>query len=280
MDYLGSPSEVIDYLQSHQVDQLYCGLPATESPLILPLINYCENHFIQFYCVPNIRTWLKRSVHLEMMGNVPLLSIREEPLAAVENRFIKRLFDVVVSGLFLCTLFPIIYIVVGIAIKLSSPGPIFFRQKRTGKSGCEFWCYKFRSMRVNADSDRLQATKNDPRKTRLGNFLRKSNIDELPQFINVFLGDMSIVGPRPHMLKHTEQYSALIDKYTVRHLIKPGVTGWAQVNGYRGETRELWQMEGRVRYDVWYLEHWSFTLDLYIIYKTVKNVIQGEKEAY
>ena len=280
VDYLGSPSEVIDYLYSHQVDQLYCGLPATESPLILPLINYCENHFIQFYSVPNIRTWLKRAVHLEMMGNVPLLSIREEPLAAAENRFIKRLFDVVVSGLFLCTLFPIIYIVVGIAIKLSSPGPIFFRQKRTGKSGCEFWCYKFRSMRVNADSDRLQATKNDPRKTRLGNFLRKSNIDELPQFINVFLGDMSIVGPRPHMLKHTEQYSALIDKYMVRHLIKPGVTGWAQVNGYRGETRELWQMEGRVRYDVWYLEHWSFTLDLYIIYKTVKNVIQGEKEAY
>lgn len=135
-------------------------------------------------------------------------------------------------------------------------------------------------MRVNKDCDKLQATRNDPRKTRLGNFLRKSNIDELPQFINVLLGDMSIVGPRPHMLKHTEEYSKLIDKYMVRHLVKPGITGWAQTNGFRGETKELWQMEGRVERDIWYLEHWTFMLDIYIIYKTVKNVIQGEKKAY
>lgn len=135
-------------------------------------------------------------------------------------------------------------------------------------------------MRVNKDSDKLQATKNDPRKTRLGNFMRKSNIDELPQFINVLLGDMSVVGPRPHMLKHTEEYSKLIDKYMVRHLVKPGITGWAQITGFRGETKELWQMEGRVERDIWYLEHWTFMLDLYIIYKTVKNAVKGEKEAY
>lgn len=135
-------------------------------------------------------------------------------------------------------------------------------------------------MRVNKDSDKVQATLNDPRKTRLGNFMRKTSIDELPQFINVLLGDMSVVGPRPHMLKHTEEYSKLIDKYMVRHLVKPGITGWAQVTGFRGETKELWQMEGRVERDIWYLEHWTFMLDLYIIYKTVKNAIKGEKEAY
>lgn len=135
-------------------------------------------------------------------------------------------------------------------------------------------------MRVNKDSDKVQATLNDPRKTRLGNFMRKTSIDELPQFINVLLGDMSVVGPRPHMLKHTEKYSKLIDKYMVRHLVKPGITGWAQVTGFRGETQELWQMEGRVERDIWYLEHWTFMLDLYIIYKTVKNAVKGEKEAY
>ena len=156
----------------------------------------------------------------------------------------------------------------------------FFKQMRSGEENKEFWCYKFRSMRVNKDSDKVQATLNDPRKTRLGNFMRKTSIDELPQFINVLLGDMSVVGPRPHMLKHTEEYSKLIDKYMVRHLVKPGITGWAQVTGFRGETKELWQMEGRVERDIWYLEHWTFMLDLYIIYKTVKNAVRGEKEAY
>ena len=135
-------------------------------------------------------------------------------------------------------------------------------------------------MRVNKDSDKVQATLNDPRKTRLGNFMRKTSIDELPQFINVLLGDMSVVGPRPHMLKHTEEYSKLIDKYMVRHFVKPGITGWAQVTGFRGETKKLWQMEGRVERDIWYLEHWTFMLDRYIIYKTEKNAVKGEKEAY
>ena len=135
-------------------------------------------------------------------------------------------------------------------------------------------------MRVNIDSDKLQATSNDQKKTKIGDFIRKTSIDELPQFINVLLGQMSVVGPRPHMLKHTEEYSHLIDKYMVRHLVKPGITGWAQVTGYRGETKELWQMEGRVQRDVWYLEHWTFLLDLYIIYKTVRNAVRGEKEAY
>ena len=219
-------------------------------------------------------------MYFEMLGNVPVLSIRREPLELLENRIVKRSFDIVCSLLFLCTLFPIIYIIVGLAIKVSSPGPVFFKQKRSGEDGREFWCYKFRSMRVNAQSDTLQATECDPRKTRVGDFIRKTNIDELPQFINVLKGNMSLVGPRPHMLKHTEEYSHLINKYMVRHFVKPGITGWAQVTGFRGETKELWQMEGRVQRDIWYIEHWTFILDLYIMYKTVYNVIRGDKEAY
>ena len=190
------------------------------------------------------------------------------------------MFDVICSSVFLCTLFPFIYLIVAIITKLTSPGPVFFRQKRNGLNGEEFYCYKFRSMKVNAQSDTLQATEHDPRKTKFGDFLRRSSIDELPQFLNVLKGDMSIVGPRPHMLKHTEEYSELINQYMVRHFIKPGITGWAQVTGCRGETKELSQMEARIRKDIWYVENWSFWLDLRIMYLTVKNAIHGEQNAY
>ena len=280
--YLGQPKEVNTYLEKHvgEVDQLYCSLPSARSAEILPVVNYCENHLVRFFSVPNVRNYLKRRMYFELLGNVPVLSIRREPLELLENRIVKRTFDIVCSSLFLCTVFPFIYIIVGIAIKLSSSGPVFFKQKRSGEDGREFWCYKFRSMKVNALCDTLQATKNDPRKTKIGEFIRKTSIDELPQFINVLKGDMSIVGPRPHMLKHTEEYSQLINKFMVRHFVKPGITGWAQVTGYRGETKELWQMEGRVMRDIWYIEHWTFLLDLYIMYKTVHNAIHGEKTAY
>ena len=280
--YLGQPCEAVDYLTRNagKVDQLYCSLPSARSAEIVPIINYCENHLIRFFSVPNVRNYLKRRMYFEMLGNVPVLSIRREPLELLENRIVKRSFDIICSLLFLCTLFPIIYIIVGLTIKISSPGPVFFKQKRSGEDGREFWCYKFRSMRVNAQCDTLQATEHDPRKTRIGDLIRKTNVDELPQFINVLKGDMSLVGPRPHMLKHTEEYSHLINKYMVRHFVKPGITGWAQVTGFRGETKELWQMEGRVQRDIWYIEHWTFILDLYIMYKTVYNVIRGDKEAY
>ena len=282
VSYLGHPQEVNNFLKQNvgRVDQLYCSLPSARSAEIVPIINYCENHLVRFFSVPNVRNYLKRRMHFEMLGNVPVLSIRHEPLELLENRIVKRTFDIVCSTLFLCTIFPFIYIIVGVAIKMSSPGPIFFKQKRSGEDGKEFWCYKFRSMRVNAQCDTLQATEHDPRKTRIGEIIRKTSIDELPQFINVFKGDMSIVGPRPHMLKHTQEYSLLINKFMVRHFVKPGITGWAQVTGYRGETKELWQMEGRVMRDIWYIEHWTFLLDLYIMYKTVYNAIHGEKEAY
>jgi putative colanic acid biosynthesis UDP-glucose lipid carrier transferase len=247
---------------------------------IRSIISYCENNLVHFYSVPNVRNYLHHRMTFHMLGTVPYLSLRPEPLRYPFNRFIKRLFDIVVSGVFLCTLFPIIWLVVAIITKVTMPGPVFFRQKRNGLNGEEFYCYKFRSMRVNKDADRVQATKNDPRKTRWGQIMRHYNIDELPQFWNVLKGDMSIVGPRPHMLLHTEQYSKLIDKYMVRHFVKPGITGWSQVTGARGETKEVSDMERRIRGDIYYVEHWTLELDLYIMYRTVANVFIGEKEAY
>ena len=278
--YLGKPEQTIDYLTKNKVNQLYCCLPSALSECIVPVINYCENNLIHFYSVPNVRNYLHHRMSFNIMGNVPYLGLRPDPLSWPGNRLLKRTFDIVVSSVFLCTLFPVILIVVAIVTGLTMPGPLFFRQKRNGLNGREFYCYKFRSMKVNADADRIQATEHDPRKTRWGNIMRKTNIDELPQFINVLLGDMSIVGPRPHMLLHTQEYSRLINKYMVRHFVKPGITGWSQVTGFRGETKELKDMEGRIRGDIWYLEHWSFGLDLYIMYRTVANVFRGEKNAY
>lgn len=204
----------------------------------------------------------------------------QSPLYIRYNRIIKRIFDLMVSAVVLCTLFPVIFLVVGIIIKLTSPGPIFFIQKRTGKDGKDFNCYKFRSMKVNKEADEVQATADDPRKTPFGNFIRNTSIDEIPQLINVFLGDMSLIGPRPHMVKHTEMYSQLIDNYMDRHAVKPGITGWAQVTGLRGETKELYLMEKRVEADIWYIQNWSFLLDLKIIGKTIKTILLGDENAY
>lgn len=278
--YLGHPEKAMDFLARNKVNQLYCSLPSTMSEYIVPVINYCENHLVHFYNVPNVSNYLHRRMYFDMVGSVPILSIRKEPLGKAENRLLKRTFDVVFSLLFLGTLFPFIFIVIGTGVKLSSPGPILFKQKRNGLNGKEFWCYKFRSMKVNPEADTLQATANDSRKTRFGNFIRRTSIDEFPQFINVLRGDMSIIGPRPHMLKHTEQYSQIINKYMVRHFIRPGITGWAQVTGFRGETRKPEDMEGRVKADIWYMEHWSFLLDLYIVYKTVVNAFSKDRKAY
>ena len=279
-NYLGKTDEVEDYVERNDVDEIYCTLPGTNGGKIARLLNFSEKRMIRFYIVPELYHDVKKSMVMEVMESIPLLTIRREPLQSLYNRFLKRAFDIVFSLGVLLTIFPILYIVVGTLIKLSSPGPILFRQKRTGLYGRDFECYKFRTMRVNAEADTRQAVKYDPRKTRIGDFLRRTSLDEFPQFINVLLGDMSVVGPRPHMLRHTEQYSALIDKYMVRHLVKPGITGWAQVTGYRGETRTLEQMEGRVKRDVWYIENWSFFLDLKIIVVTLLNVFHGEQNAY
>lgn len=275
---LGGLDDLADYLKKQHVDIIFCNLTSNHNEEILKIMNYCENHLIRFYSVPNVRNYVHHVMQVEMVGSMPVLSLREEPLANPWNQLAKRVFDIVFSLTFLITVFPWIFLICGIGIKLSSPGPIFFKQKRTGIRGKNFTCYKFRSMHINKEADILQATKNDPRKFPFGNFLRKSNLDETPQFINVLLGDMSVVGPRPHMLKHTEEYSKLVDKYMVRHWAKPGITGWAQVTGARGETEHLWQMEERIKKDVYYIENYSIMLDLQIILMTIKAVIKHDDE--
>lgn len=279
--YLGTPETVTEWLKNHrQVQYMFCSLPSAEKDIIVPIIKYCENNLVHFYSLPNLHNYLHNNVHFGLVGSVPYLSLIKNPLSEMSNIVTKRIFDITFSLLFLCTLFPIVLIAVTIITKITMPGPIFFKQKRNGLNDKEFYCYKFRSMKVNAEADNLQATKDDPRKTWWGNIMRKTSIDELPQFINVLKGEMSVVGPRPHMLKHTEEYSKLIDKYMVRHYVKPGITGWSQVTGFRGETKELKDMEGRIKGDIYYIEYWSFWLDMYIIYKTVANIFKGEKNAY
>lgn len=194
---------------------------------------------------------------------------QEIPLDKLTFRFVKRLFDILFSLLVIVLIFSWLFPIIILLIKLDSKGPLFFKQKRTGINNKTFTCLKFRTMTVNDESDSKQAQVNDSRITSIGKFLRRSNIDELPQFINVFLGNMSVVGPRPHMLKHTQQYSELIRHYKVRHFVKPGITGWAQVNGYRGLTDEVWKMEKRVEYDMEYLENWDLMCDIKIIFMTL-----------
>lgn len=277
---IGSVDDVIPYLESHHVDELFCGLPSLYKDKIMPIIDYCENNLVRFYSVPNLQNYLRRQVEMKRVGNSIVLAIRKEPLGRLRNRLLKRAFDLLISTIFLCTLYPLIYIIIGALIKLTSSGPVYFKQARTGLDGRSFICLKFRSMCVNKQSDHRQATKDDPRITAIGRLIRHTNIDELPQFINVWKGDMSLVGPRPHMLEHTEKYSQLINHFMLRHLIKPGITGWAQVHGCRGETKEVTDMAKRVRLDIWYCENWNLWLDIIIVFKTVWNMIRGEKGAY
>ena len=280
---LGSMEELVAAIDAEEElemgDELYLCISRKEKEVIRKISRYCDQHVVRFYYVPVSVETLGLNLKREMLDDMEVFTTYENPLQNSVNRAIKRMFDIGFSILALiptAIMFPFIWLI----IKIQSPGPILFKQVRTGLDGKEFKCYKFRSMHVNKDADRVQATKNDPRKYPFGNFMRKANIDELPQFFNVLQGRMSVVGPRPHMLAHTEQYSQLIDKYMVRHFVKPGVTGWAQVTGYRGETKELWQMEGRVRRDIWYIEHWSIWLDIRIIWLTFKSIFVHDEHAY
>jgi putative colanic acid biosynthesis UDP-glucose lipid carrier transferase len=279
-NYLGMTHEVEDFVLKNNIDEIYCTLPNYQDEKIIRLFNFSEKHMIRFYIVPEFSRYVKKRMDLDSIESVPIMAVRSEPLQSVPNQILKRTFDILFSFCFLVTIFPFLYIIFGIIIKLSSSGPVIFKQTRTGIYGKDFDCYKFRSMRMNEDADEKQAEKDDPRTTKIGHFLRRFNLDEIPQFYNVLKGDMSVVGPRPHMLKHTELYSSFIDKYMVRHLIKPGITGWAQVNGFRGETKTTEQMDKRVRCDVWYLENWTFILDMKIVVITILNMFKGEKNAY
>ena len=262
-----------------QIEDCFCCLSHQLSDEIFKIMHFCDKNVIHFYYIP--RAFGEYKLHLDpkMFMDRMIYSSHTEPLSSLGNRAIKRAFDIAVS-LFACVCMIPLLPIIAIGIKVQSPGPLLFRQSRTGINGNTFQCLKFRSMHVNKDADKVQATKNDPRKFAFGNFMRKTNLDELPQFFNVLKGDMSIVGPRPHMLHHTEIYGTLIDKYMVRHFCKPGITGWAQVTGYRGETKELWQMKERVERDIWYIENWSFWLDIRIIFMTAKSIIFPDKNAY
>lgn len=271
---------LINQLPSDQVQELFCTLPYDRKEDIDSLIQFCLVQKIKFRSIPYIRSYVKRALELQYTHDLPTITFKKTPLDITFNAFVKRTFDLLASTIFLCLVFPWVFIIIAPIIKLTSPGPIFFRQKRNGKRGKIFTCYKFRSMKENLDSDSMQATEDDPRKTAFGNFLRKTNIDELPQFINVLKGDMSIIGPRPHMLKITDKYSREIKDYYLRLLVKPGITGWAQVHGYRGETRTTAQMQQRVLHDIWYIDHWTFWLDINIICRTILNIFRGDKNAY
>jgi len=260
-------------------DDLYLCVSRLETDLIKRVSLFCDRQVMRFHYVQISMETVGLNLKREMLDDVEVYVTIDIPIRNSVNRVMKRTFDICFSAgvlVFIGMLMPWIWF----KVKHQSPGPLFFRQRRTGMDGRDFYCYKFRSMHVNSDADRLQATENDPRKFPFGDTMRRLNIDELPQFLNVFLGDMSVVGPRPHMLAHTSQYSALINKYMVRHFVKPGVTGWAQVSGFRGETKELWQMEERVKHDIWYIENWSFWLDLQIIWLTIKTTLGKDENAY
>ncbi|MCS7003902.1 MAG: undecaprenyl-phosphate glucose phosphotransferase [Cytophagales bacterium] len=277
---LGTFDDIKQYIKENQVNEIYCCLPYVEYPVIKELVDLADDNLLKVKLLTDFRGFSYKTVEVEHYDHIPVLNVTSIPLDNWKNRAIKRAFDIVFS------LFVIIFIlswlmpIIAILIKLDSKGPIFFKQKRTGKNNKTFWCYKFRSMYVNDDSDTKQATRKDARITRVGAFLRKTSLDELPQFFNVLIGDMSVVGPRPHMLKHTEEYSKVIEKFMARHLVKPGITGLAQAKGYRGETESLIKMKNRVKFDRFYIENWSIFLDIKIIFLTVDSMLRRNENAF
>jgi putative colanic acid biosynthesis UDP-glucose lipid carrier transferase len=280
LPYLGSLNQIEGYCIENKVDEIFCTLQSNLEPEIIKLVNFAERNMIRFFLVPEFYGYIRRKLILNFLQSTPVITIRPEPLQHVYNRALKRIFDILFSLLILLTVFPIVFVVFSLCIKLTSPGPVFFKQKRTGLQGKPFTCYKFRSMRLNDEADSRVTTEGDNRITPIGAFMRRTSIDELPQFFNVLIGNMSVVGPRPHMVKQTNLYNKLIDRFMIRHIIKPGITGWAQISGYRGETATIEQMEGRLRRDVWYIENWSFVLDIKIIVVTIFLLLKGDDQAY
>ncbi|SEM07060.1 putative colanic acid biosysnthesis UDP-glucose lipid carrier transferase [Chitinophaga rupis] len=277
---IGNLEDCVPYAKSNNIREIYSTLSPEQFPYLYTLAHEAEKHFIRFRFVPDFRMFVNRQIYIDYFNNIPIISLRSEPLDDIANRIRKRIFDIAVSGL--VTIFILSWLIplLALLIRLESKGPIFFIQHRTGRNNQTFRCLKLRSMKVNKDANEKQASRNDNRFTRIGRILRKTNLDEMPQFLNVLLGDMSIVGPRPHMLRHTEEYSRIIQQYMVRHFLKPGITGWAQVNGFRGEITEEHQLKKRIEHDIWYMENWSVYLDLRIMFMTVMNTVRGDKNAF
>lgn len=266
-----------DFCNKTEVHEIYCSAIGLDELQLKKLVNFGLDSFIRVKVVSAPRS---PGMRWDEDAKLPGINTAAVPLDESLNQFVKRIFDLVFSGLFIILVMSWLVPILSIVIRLDSKGPIFFRQLRSGKDNKPFLCYKFRTMVVNAEADSKQATANDPRITKLGAFLRKTSIDELPQFLNVFAGSMSVVGPRPHMLKHTDEYSKLIETFLGRQYIKPGITGLAQSLGYRGETKDLSEMENRVRLDRYYIENWTFWLDVKIVFMTVISLLRGSEKAY
>ena len=278
--FLGILKNSYDFILEKGVDEIYCSLAVLNKEQVKEFSKFANKHSRVLKLIPESNELYSKNFNLEYYENTLVLNVKKLPFDYQESILIKRFFDIVFS-LIICVLVmswltPILWIIV----KLNSKGPLFFKQEREGLKGTKFSCYKFRSMRINNLSDKVHATKNDERVTRIGAFMRKTSIDELPQFFNVLLGDMSIVGPRPHMNSLSIEYQKEIDNYMERHAVKPGITGLAQVSGYRGEVRKRSDIKNRVRMDIFYIENWSFFLDIKIIIQTVLNVFKGEEKAY
>jgi len=279
--YLGDIDKSIEYIESNDIDEIYISMSDKDIEYINKIISISEKSMIRIKIVPNLNRYtIFRKMSVDYYNETPILLLLKEPLEDPLKEIGKRIFDVFFSIFIILSIFPWLIPIIAILTKISSEGPVFFKQLRTGLDGKDFYCYKFRTMQVNDKSDEFQAIVNDSRVTKIGSILRKTNLDEFPQFLNVFLGQMSIVGPRPHMLKHTKDFTEIKENYLVRHYVKPGITGWAQVNGFRGETKTKNDVIKRVEYDIWYIENWSFLLDLKIIWLTVWNTIKGDKKAY
>ncbi len=272
--------DCFDYISNNEVDEIYSSVAELTNKELLQLIDFADNNLKILKFIPDNKEIYTKKLDFTYYGYLPILSLRKIPMEEPFNKFIKRVFDIVFSLTIIVGILSWLTPILGLLIKLESRGPVFFKQKRNGLDYKEFYCYKFRSMTPNPLAHLFQATKQDERVTRVGRIIRKTSMDELPQFINVLKGEMSVVGPRPHMVSHTHMYAGRIDKFMVRHFIKPGITGLAQVSGYRGEVESDEDIIKRVKFDIFYLENWSLLLDVKIAFQTVYNAIRGEDKAY
>ena len=277
---LSSINNTIQIAKEFEVEEIFSTITPEQNKYIYKLMGIAEKECIRFKIVPDLSLFVNKPVHIDYIRDMPVISLRSEPLDDVGNRIKKRALDMAVSFFVVVFILSWLIPLLGLLIYLESKGPIIFSQMRTGKNNKGFRCYKFRSMRVNNESDEKQATKNDSRITKIGRFIRKTSLDEFPQFINVLKGEMSLVGPRPHMVKHTSDYSKIVDQFMIRQFLKPGITGWAQINGYRGEITDPEQIKMRVVSDLWYLENWNIWLDVRIIFLTVYKVFKGDDKAF
>lgn len=268
------------YIKENAIDEIYCSITELSNTQILQVVNFADNNLKILKFLPDNKEIYSKKLKYEYYDYIPILSLRDIPLEESVNQFFKRLFDIVFSVSVIVFVLSWLTPILAIIIKIESRGPVFFKQSRNGFNYKEFKCYKFRSMTPNTDAHLYQVTKGDQRITKVGRFIRKTSIDELPQFYNVFFGDMSVVGPRPHMVSHTHMYAKRIDKFMVRHFVKPGITGLAQVSGFRGEVETDKDIINRVKYDIFYIENWSILLDLKIIFQTILNAVRGEDKAY